>query len=234
MMTLWTRRIKQGKPPKVRKLVGITGVEEAAGRCAEMGQQYAMCVNGGAGSATVYEVTSGYALIGYIARQCAKTGATPFVPLYSSPEYFGMYQNILESAYAAEGQSEAFRTDFVRQVALSYSSSFNEMVVLAGILQREKIGCTAWFGDVASINSVLADIDGISIQGTGSTSNICIVGLLCDYSFLGEELIAAANYISPEPNALATLRGMDVFKLSAVVVALVMLPIWVLGKLPFK
>jgi len=199
-----------------------------------MGQQFAMCVTGTTSSTTVYEMTAGYAIIGYAARQCAKTGATPFVPLYQSPEYFTMYQNILETAYAAEGQSEAYRPDFVRQIALSYSSSFNEMVVIAGLLQREKIGATAWFGDVMSINSVLADIDGISIQGTGATSNICIVGLLCDYSFLGEELIAASCYIAPEPNALATLRGMDVCKLTSVILILGFTPLWLLKVLPFQ
>jgi len=37
----FVRRIRGGKKPYIRKMQGLIGIEEAAGRCAEMGQRFA-------------------------------------------------------------------------------------------------------------------------------------------------------------------------------------------------
>jgi hypothetical protein len=224
-------RIRGGKKPYIRKMQGLVGIEEAAGRCAEMGQRFAIYAAGGLTGSQSHTVAAGYAILGYAARQCARTGAEPVVPFYGSAQVLPMYYNILEQSYAQEGQPEAYRPEFVQQVALSYASNFAYMGAIAALLDRGNIGATMWVGQVASVNAVVASVDGISIQGTGYLSNIMITGLIADYSFIGEEMFAAAASITEQPLMMASIQAMDLDKYIALGLCAVMIPLVAAGLL---
>ena len=224
-------RIKGGKKPYIRKMQGLVGIEEAAGRCAEMGQRFAANCSGALTGSQSHTVAAGYGILGYAMRACARTGAEPLVPFYGSAEVLPMYYNIIEQAYAQEGQSEAYRPEYVEQIALSYASNFTYLGAVAAMLERSNIGATLWLGQVASVNAVVAEVDGISIQGTGYLSNIMITGLLCDYSFIGEELFAASAMISENPMMAASIQGMDLDKYITLGMLILMVPLVAVGLL---
>jgi hypothetical protein len=140
-----------------------------------------------------------------------------------------MYYNIIEQAYAAEGQSEAYRPEFVEQIALSYASNFTYMGALAALLDRGNIGATMWVGQVSSVSAVAAGVNGISIQGTAYLSNIMITGLIADYSFIGEELFAAGAMISEDPMMMASIQGMDLDKYIVLGIMALMIPLVAAG-----
>jgi hypothetical protein len=226
-------QIKRGHPPKVRKLAGLMGIEEAAGRCAEMGQKFAMMVAGQITRSRAFAAVAGFALVSYCARMCARTGAEPVVPITGNTEVIPMYMNILETAYSLEGRHEEFRPGYVTQLAVSHGSSFVNFTALSAYFQREGVGASGWFGDVSSVNIVAASVDGISIQGTGRLTNIMVTALLTDYCFIGEEMFAAGCYISPEPIMLSSLRGMDVLKLAMAAFIVVLIPLTLADMLPW-
>jgi hypothetical protein len=222
-------RIRAGKKPFIRKMQGLIGIEEAAGRCAEMGQRFACNVSGSLTGSQSHTVAAGYSILTYAMRACARTGAEPVIPYYGSAEVLPMYYNIVEQAYAAEGQSEAYRPEYVQQIALSYASNFTYMGAIAALLDRGNIGATLWVGQVASVNSVVAEVNGISIQGTGYLSNIMITGLIADYSFIGEELFAAGAMISQNPMMMASIQGMDIDKYIALGLMVLFIPLVAAG-----
>jgi hypothetical protein len=222
-------RIRGGRKPFIRKMQGLVGIDEAAGRCAEMGQRFAANVSGNLTGSQSHTVAAGYSILSYAMRACARTGAEPVIPYYGSAMVLPMYYNIVEQAYAAEGQSDAYRSEFVQQIALSYASNFTYMGAIAALLDRGNIGATMWVGQVASVNAVAASVDGISIQGTGYLSNIMITGLIADYSFIGEELFAAGAMISENPMMMASIQGMDLDKYIALGLMILMIPLIAAG-----
>lgn len=225
-------RVKSGKVPEIRRLAALDGIEEAVGRCAEMGQKVAMESRGGVVGRTADQGVAGFAIVGHAARLCARMGAEPVIPLTGTRgTTIPVYWSILEAAYEAEGRPEAYTNDFVTVIASG--SGYSNLPAMGAFLQRENVGATLIFGNITLINPVFADIDGIAIQGTVALSNIMIVALLCDYSLLGEEMFAAGAMLSKDPMTLASLRDMDALKFVFSGGILLFLVLHLAGALPF-
>ena len=50
------------------------------------------------------------------------------------------------------------------------------------------------------------------IAGTGMPSQLPFFVAACDYTLIGEELVAASAYLSREPKLLGSLKGQDMGK----------------------
>lgn len=207
--------------PQVRTISGLEAITEAVGRATEMGKAV-FCTPGWA------DVTTGTAgatfaaidIISHVARLTAEYD-TSLIVAVSFPNVYPLAEQTVQQAYLAEGKTEAYNPDMVR---FTSPEQYAYAAACLGMIQREKVATAVFVGHFASeaVNfaEAAAAVNAISIAGTTSTYQLPFFAAACDYTLIGEELLAAGAYISQDPARLGSIQGQDYAKLVALVVIL--------------
>jgi hypothetical protein len=216
----------KGVEMRIRRIPGISAIDEAVGRATEMGRPVLFCPGVGGLEINTF---AALAVLGRVARQAAKYGIRVFVPVMNAAIY-PIAEEVVREAYQAEGRVEDFRPDDVRffserQDAFASATS--------GLIERERIAAQFLFGGYGYESLILAEtgqrIGAIQVAATDSIFQVPFFICACDYTMIGEELFAASAYLSRDPTMLGSLVGQDIGKIvimAIVLIGFVVTTIW--------
>lgn len=219
-LVLGTIRIaRSGRALFIRRIAGLDAIDEAVGRCTEMGKPTLYVP----GISTVSDVATIASLniLGEVAQKIAKYQARILVP-NRDPIVFPVAQDVVKEAFITAGYPHNFRSEDVYFVT---NDQFTYAAAVCGTMVREKPGANLLLGMFYAESLILAEtgasIGAIQIAGTDAISQLPFFVAACDYTLIGEELYAASAYIGREPVLLGSLKGQDYFKLICIAVMII-------------
>jgi hypothetical protein len=210
---------QRGQHLFVRRIAGLSAVEEAVGRATEMGRPILYVP----GLSTITDVATIAALniLGQVAKKTAEYD-TPLLVPNRDPVVYTVAMEVVKEAYSEVGRPDAFNHDsvfYLTDSQMGYASGVD------GIMAREKPATNFFMGMFWAESLVLAETGAatgaIQIAGTDAVHQLPFFITACDYTLIGEELYAASAYLARDPKLLGTLKGQDWSK--AIIVMLLIL-----------
>lgn len=214
---LWweLRRAQRGTQRYIRRIAGIDALEDAVGRCAELGRPVVFTTALTDVGPTLYACLG---VLHAIGRRVAQYKLKLLVPQYS-PEVMAIVEDTLRESYADVGRSGSFDP---KSIVFLSSEQFAFASGYMGLVHREKAGAAFMFGVFAAEALVLAEagqqVGARQVAASVSPEQIAFFICTCDYTLIGEELFGAAAYLSREPVQVAALAAQDRVKLLYVAV----------------
>jgi len=211
------RRARKGKPLYIRRIPGLSAIDEAVGRATEMGRPMIFCPGLSGLSLPTLQALS---ILKHITTIAAKYRTRIIVPVADSVVYT-IAEEISKDAYATEGVPEQFNPEDIRFLSddqFAYASG------CVGIMNREKIASNFMFGYFFAESLILAEtghqVGAMQVAGTPAITQIPFFITAADYTIIGDEFYAASAYLSREPTLLGSLVGQDYAKAILVLIIL--------------
>ncbi len=207
----FTQKAKSQRDLFIRKIAGLSAVEEAVGRATEMGRPvlFVPGLSGMSDIATIAAVN----LLSEVAKKIAQYDSKLVVP-NTDPIVYTVAREIVKEAYVSAGRPDAFNPDSVFYIT---DSQFAFAAAVDGIMVREKPATNFFCGYFYAESLILAETGAqtgaIQIAATDAVMQLPFFITACDYTLMGEELYAASAYLSREPLLLGALKGQDYGKL---------------------
>lgn len=220
VLLAFLRRAKQGWVPEMKHLPGLDAIDEAVGRAVEMGRP--IMSNPGLGTLRGGPVTiAGLSVTAYVAKQAARKGAKLIIPIAEAELLPVVYETVRE-IYVAEGVPEAFDPDQIQWLS---PNQWAWTCAIQGIAEREKVAANVMIGSFAAEAMILAEtfsrLKAFQVGGLTNTYQIPFFIAACDYTLIGDEMLAAGAYLSGEPEQVSTIATEDVFKILFVAIILI-------------
>ena len=179
----------RGKVPFIRRIAGLTAIDEAVGRATEMGRPILMVP----GLSTLGVVgLQALNVFKYITRTAARF-ATPIRLCVSDAPLYAVGQEVIQDAYALEGKPESYDPDSVQFVS---GAQFAFAAGVSGIIQREQVAATFLLGEFYAESLIFAEtanmVGAIQVAGTTLTTQTPFFVAACDYVIIGDEFYAAS------------------------------------------
>ncbi|MEO0122413.1 MAG: DUF6754 domain-containing protein [candidate division WOR-3 bacterium] len=202
---------KAGKDIFVRRIAGLSAIDEAVGRATEMGRPI-LYVPGTSDISDVATIAS-LNILSEVAKKTAQYN-TPLIVPNRDPIVFTVAREVVKESYNKVGRPDAFNPDSVYYVT---DSQFAYAAAVSGIMIREKPATNFLVGMFWAESLIMAEsgasTGAIQIAGTDAVTQLPFFITACDYTLIGEELYAASAYISRNPTLLAALKSQDYCKL---------------------
>ncbi len=202
---------KKEKNIFVRRIAGLSAIDEAVGRATEMGRPI-LYVPGSSDISDVATIAS-LNILSEVAKKTAQYN-TPIIVPNRDPIVFTVAREVVKEAYNKVGRPDAFNPDSVYYIT---DSQFAYAAAVSGIMIREKPATNFLIGMFWAESLIMAEsgasTGAIQIAGTDAVTQLPFFITACDYTLIGEELYAASAYISREPTLLAALKSQDYSKL---------------------
>lgn len=218
---------KRGKELYIRKINGLDAVEEAVGRSTEMGKPIMYIL--GIGYVTDIPTIAGLTILGRVAKKAAEYDTRIMVPSYD-PVVMTTAQEVVKESFTEAGRPDAYRkedTMYITQDQFGYAAGVD------GMMMREKPGAIFLQGLFFAESLILAEtgysIGAIQIAGTTETAQLPFFVAACDYTLIGEEMMAASVYLEREPLMLGSLVAEDLIKILIVVILIAGFVLGILG-----
>ena len=203
------RSAQKGRTLFIRRIPGLTAIDEAVGRAVEMGRPLMLSTGlGGIDIVTLQALAIG----ANVATTAAKFGTRMIMPVRSAA-LIPIVEDAIGGAYAQAGRPDAFSADDV--VFLS-GEQFAYAAGVAGLINREQVAATFFFGTFFAESLIMAEngnqVGAIQVAGTPSTTQIPFFIAACDYVIIGDEFYAATAYLTRQPTLLGSIVGQDICK----------------------
>jgi len=212
-------RARRGEKLYVRRIPGITAIEEAIGRATEMGKPVLYVP--GIMDIDEPETIASMSILGRVAEKTAQYNTTLYVPT-SKAMVMSMAQQVVKESATKVGRPDWFNVDNIRYLT---DDQFGYVSAVDGIMVREKPATNFYLGKFYAESLILAETGfstgAIQIAGTALPDQLPFFVAACDYTLLGEELYAASAYLSQEPVQLGSLKGQDFGKLIFILVIVI-------------
>jgi hypothetical protein len=197
---------RRGRQLFVRRIPGLTAIDEAVGRATEMGRPITFSL--GLGGLDVVTLQS-LAIALHVVRLAARYGNRVILTMRNAPLY-AVADEAVREAYAAEGKPEAYQMDDVRFLSdrqFAYASG------VVGIINRERVASNLMFGDFFAESLILAEaghqVGAVQVAGTPRTTQVPFFIASCDYTIFGDEYYAGTAYLTREPVLMGSVIGQD-------------------------
>ena len=219
LLFFYIRQAESGVRWSFRKIPGLAAIEEAIGRATEMGR--GILYVPGVQEIDDIQTIASMILLTKVARMAAKYETNLLVPA-NSPGVYTVAEEVVKSAYADVGRSDAYRSDQVRYIT---SEQFAYVAAVNGIMLRERPAANFLLGAFFAESLLLAEtghsVGAIQIAGTANVHQMPFFVVACDYTLIGEEYFAASALLSNDARLLGSLKASDTVKifLIAVIVA---------------
>lgn len=211
-------RARAGKKLFIRRIPGLSALDEAIGRATEMGRP--LLYSPGIRGIDIVGLQS-MAILSHVIKQAAKFGSKTIIPV-ADALLFTVAEEVTKDAYSSEGVPEMFEPQDVRFLS---ERQFSWASGVIGIQHREKVASCFYFGSFFAESLIVAEngqmVGAIQIAGTPSTTQIPFFLATCDYTIIGDEYFAASAYLSREPTLLGSLVGQDYGKLLIIILMLI-------------
>ncbi len=221
-------RANCGKIAYVRRIPGVTAMEEAVGRATEMGRPVLFVM--GYSTIQMIETVNALAVLSHMAQLAARM-RTKMVTMIAMPDVYPMAEATLRQAYMNEGAPELFHP----QEQLRFLSN-DHVVYAAGVsrfVEEENPGCVVFFGTYNFTALLLSEpgarLGVMQIAGEPSLFQMPFFVCTCDHTIIGEEYYAAGAFVNPDPRMRNGLLSQDLIKLFFIIImiiALAMLIFW--------
>jgi len=204
-LSVW--RAKSGKPMFIRRIAGLSAVEEAVGRATEMGRPvlFLTGMNDLSDIATISAVN----ILAQVARKTAEYD-TPLLVPNRDPVVYTVTQEVVKQAYTEAGRPDAYNPNNIYFIT---SNQMGYAAALDGIMMREKPATNFFMGYYYAEALIIAETGSITgaiqIAGTDAVMQLPFFITTCDYTLMGEELYAASAYLSRDPILVGTLKAQD-------------------------
>ena len=212
-------RARRGGHLFLRRIAGLSALDEAVGRATEMGRKI-IYVPGVAGPDDPQTVAS-LAVLKHVARSAARHQAGLEVPNRMALTFAAARETVKE-AYLEAGRPDLYREEMVYYVT---QEQFAYAAVVAARMARERPAAHLLIGWFAAESLLLAEAGqtsgAIQIAGTAEISQLPFLVVACDYTLVGEELFAASAGLSGDPATLGSIKGQDYTKLVVMLVIVV-------------
>jgi hypothetical protein len=200
---------RRGKTLYIRKIAGLSAIDEAVGRATEMGRP--ILFSPGLDTLSI-QTLQALSILRHVTKIAAKYRSRVIVPTADSVVNT-IAEEISREAYASEGVPEQFNQDDVRFLS---DNQFAYAAGAVGILNRERVASNLMFGYFAAESLILAEtghqVGAVQVAGTTQIEQIPFFITTCDYTIIGDEFYAASAYLSREPTLLGSLVGQDLAK----------------------
>ncbi len=226
---LYLNLAKKGRDFYIRMINGLEAVEEAVGRATEMGKPIMYIL--GLGYVTDIPTIAGLTILGKVAQKAAEYDTRIIVPNYD-PVVMTTAQEVVKEAFVEAGRPDAFRKDDVFYLT---QDQFGYAAGVDGLMVREKPGAVFFQGIFYAESLIMAEtgnsIGAIQIAGTTETAQLPFFVAACDYTLIGEEMLAASCYLSRDPVLLGTIVAEDYIKIATMILIVLSFIIGTIGYL---
>jgi hypothetical protein len=194
----------------VRRIAGLSAIEEAIGRATEMGKPV-LYVPGIDDMDNIQTIAS-MVILNDVAR-LAGTYETPIIVPVCRPFVVPVAEEACKRGFLNAGKPELYNPNNVRYLS---DEQFAFTAGISGIMMREGTAANLYMGSFFAESLILAETGfstgAIQIAGTANVHQLPFFVAACDYTLIGEELYAASAYLSKEPKLLGTLKASDLAK----------------------
>lgn len=197
-------RIKARKATwAIRKIPGLDAIEEGIGRATEMNRPVFYLP--GSGDFTDPQTLASMAVLSEVAKVAARYDTRLIVCVPLSAVYPVMAE-IVRQSYVSQGKADSFRPEDVRWFSDHY---FGYAIAIIGLMFKEQVAANIMLGTFAFDALMYAEAanqaGAIQVGGTAATTQIPFFVAACDYALIGEEIYAAAAYLTRDPVRVATI-----------------------------
>lgn len=207
---------QRGRAMFIRRIPGLSAIEEAVGRATEMGRPIFFSPGlAGIGITTLQAL----AILAHIVKLAAQR-ATRIITAINVSSVYPVAEETVREAYDAVGRPEEYRPEDVRFVS---EEQFAYALGSVGIMAREETASNFLFGQFFAEALILTEngraLGALQVAGCPDSTQIPFFIATCDYVVIGDEYYAASAYLTREPTLTGSLVGQDIAK--AILVALV-------------
>jgi hypothetical protein len=215
------RQARTGKPPSIRRIAALDAIEEAVGRCAEMGRPLHFSTGtGGLTNQWAPLTVAALSLLGHTAKLAGEKGIDMRYAT-TQPYLIPIAQDLIKTGYTAAGSSEMYRDDMAYFVGQDQKAL---MADVSGYLVREKAAANLLFGAIFWETVVIMGAGSVAgamnIAGTPRLWYIAIILCTCDYAMIGDEIYAAAAIVEKSAANAGTIRGQDYIKIITLILVI--------------
>jgi hypothetical protein len=200
---------QRGRKLFIRRIPGLSAIDEAVGRAVEMGRP--LLASLGLGGLDIVTL-QGLAIVTNVARIAARFGARMMIPL-TDPAMLAVTEDAIGAAYNSVGRGDAFSGDDIMYLS---GQQFAYAAGVAGMINREQTAAIFYFGLFYAESLIMAEngnqVGAVQVAGTTQTTQIPFFIAACDYVIIGDEYYAATAYLTREPTLLGSIVGQDIAK----------------------
>ncbi|HEY3265862.1 MAG TPA: DUF6754 domain-containing protein [Armatimonadota bacterium] len=197
---------RAGKRLFIRRIPGLSAIDEAVGRAAEMGKPMLFATGL---SGFDIDGLQALAVLGHVARVAARY-ATRLIVTVADPQLYAVGEETMRDAYQRAGRPELFQAEDIRFLS---DQQFTFASAAAGIMYREKVASNFFFGYYYAEALILSEagqsIGAMQVAGTPATTQLPFFIVSCDYTIMAEEYYATTAYLTREPTLLGSVIGQD-------------------------
>lgn len=203
---------QRGRQLFIRRIPGLSAIDEAVGRATEMGRPILM--SNGLGGLDSYPIITlqALAILADVTQTAARFGNRVMLAV-RDPALIPVAEEAISGAYNSGGRGDLYNPD---DILFLSSEQFAYAAGMAGIIQREKVAALFLFGYFYAESLIMAEnanqVGAIQVAGTPSTTQIPFFIAACDYVIIGDEYYAATAYLTREPTLLGSLVAQDICK----------------------
>ena len=205
---------RMGKELFIRRINGLSAIDEAVGRSTEMGKP--LLYSFGMSGFGIIGLQS-LAIMSHVLNRSAMYGSR-VIAAYSDSLLLAAGDEVSREAYENAGVPDLYHAEdsrFLSENQFAYTSA------VVGLIHREKPASIIYMGYFAGESLILAEngqaSGAIQIAGTQETTQIPFFLASCDYTIIGDEYYAAAAYLSKEPTMLGSIVGQDYSKILIII-----------------
>ncbi len=210
-LIIWyIERAKKGEQLYIRKIQGLDAIDDAVGRATEMGKP--ILYSFGLGEIRDIVTVASLAILRQVAVRCAEHGTELLVPNWD-PIVMAAAQETVQQAYAEPGRPDLYKEG---NISFLTTDQFGYAAGVDGMIVRQKPGAIFFLGYFYAEALIMSEtghsVGAIQIAGTTAITQLPFFIASCDYTLIGEEMLAASCYIKRDPQLLGSLKGEDLFK----------------------
>jgi hypothetical protein len=196
----------------IRRIPGLDAIDDAVGRATEMGKP--VVYDCGIGYYTQIDTIASMLILRSVAKKVAEFKAEIYVPT-CDPIIMQISEEMVASGFLDAGYPEDHKKDNIFFLA---ADQFAFAAGVAGILSRKKPATAFHFGYYAAESLLISEAGfaagAIQVAGTTAVAQLPFFITACDYTLIGEELYAAAAYISRDAQIMTNLKLSDFAKVT--------------------
>ncbi len=199
-------KAKKGGSLFIRRIAGIDAINQAVGRAAEMGRPVSFSTGLTTVSPLLYAVLG---VLSHVSRKCAVYRNKLLVP-QNDPQVMVIAESVMKDSYRVENRLSDFNPASIVYLSddqFAFASGY------IGMVNRENIASAFLFGYFAAESLILAEagqqVGALQVAASVSPEQVPFFITACDYTLIGEELFAAAAYLTKEPVQMGSLMAQD-------------------------
>jgi hypothetical protein len=191
----------------IRRIPGLDAIDDAVGRATEMGKP--IIYDSGLGGFSSPQTIASMLILRSVAKKVAEFKAEIIYPAYD-PIVLQVAEEMIASGFLDAGYPEDHKKD---NCFFMVSDQFAYAAGLAGLISRKKPATALHFGHYAAESLLISEAGfaagAIQVAATADATQLPFFITSCDYTLIGEELYAAAAYMSRDTQVLSNLKLSD-------------------------